>query len=179
MARIEPLTLSSVQPSVKVTLDRHMCEWPEGITNTKLTLGRSLQAFEVYIQLYPLYESVEKILGLRLACLYAIALTSASSGPLCVAYFRKKMADSGECSIEHALTDEERITIEFGKAIARHYGNISDRIYNNMAGLFSTQDIIVLIAFAGQLVAMSIFNNVTETEPDAYIRNYWPEGPML
>lgn len=30
MARIEPLTLSAVQPSVKVALDRNMCEWPEG-----------------------------------------------------------------------------------------------------------------------------------------------------
>src|SRR5437763_1066357 len=96
MARIAPLTDSELQPAVRAAFENHKKEYNARITNMKATLGHSLLAFDVYMQWYPLYAQVEKILGKRLAYLYAYSISKASDCPLCSAYFRKLIIDAGE-----------------------------------------------------------------------------------
>ena len=85
----------------------------------KATLGHSLLAFEVYMQWYPLYEEVEKILGKRLAYLYAYSISKASDCPLCSTFFRKIIIDSGEKPESLDLTPSEKDILDFGSRIAQ------------------------------------------------------------
>src|SRR5688572_29934685 len=96
MARISPIQNRELQPSVQMAFERHVKEYNTRITNMKATLGHSLIAFEVYMQWYPLYEEVEKILGKRLAYLYAYSISSSSECMLCSTFFRKIIIDAGE-----------------------------------------------------------------------------------
>ena len=89
MARIQPVSDNELQPSVKVAFERHVKEYNARITNMKATLGHSLLAFEVYMQWYPLYEEVEKILGKRMAYLYAYSISNASDCPAMLHIFQK------------------------------------------------------------------------------------------
>jgi hypothetical protein len=172
MARIEPLTTKEISPGVKVAFERHVQDYGGRITNMKATLGRSLPAFEAYMQWYPLYAEVEKILGKRMASLYAHAISCAADCPLCSTFFRKIIIDSGETPEKLALTESENDILNFGSGIAKNKGNIANDLYNAVAKIFNETDMVVLTAFAGIMIATNVFNNVIETEIDEYLSDY-------
>lgn len=174
MARITPIAETELMPSVKVAFERHVQGYQSTITNMKATLGHSLLAFEIYMQWYPLYQQVEKILGRRLAYLYAYSISKASSCPLCSAYFRKIIIDAGEQPENIELTIYQKNVLDFGSSIARYHGNIADHVYNAVAEQYTPSEMIVLIAFAGQMIATNILNNVIETEIDEHLIEYLP-----
>lgn len=174
MARISPITDSELQPSVQSAFERHIKEYNARITNMKATLAHSLLAFEVYMQWYPLYEQVEKILGKRLAYLYAYSISKASDCPLCSTFFRKIIIDAGEKPESLVLTPSQKDIIDFGISIAKAQGNIRNDVYNSVAEQYSKTDMVVLIAFAGQMIATNVFNNVIETDIDEYLVEYLP-----
>jgi len=173
MARIKPV--SEVSSSVQEAFDDHIKKYRSRITNMKATLGHSLLAFEVYMQWYPLYEEVKKILGDRPAYLFAWSISFASDCPLCTTYFRKIMIDAGEDPGNLELTDQEQRLLDFGSAIAQKRGNIDEAVYKAVAGKYNEKEMILLIAFAGQMIATNIFNNVIETDIDEYLENYLPD----
>ena len=172
MARIVPLTDDQLQPSVKSAFEQHVKQYNARITNMKATLGHSLLAFEAYMQWYPLYEEVEKIIGKRLAYLYAYSISQSSDCPLCSTFFRKIIIDAGEKPENLVLTPPEKNMLEFGSSIAMYQGNIGDHVYNAIAKQYSEKDMVILIAFAGQMIATNVFNNVIETAIDDYLSSY-------
>jgi hypothetical protein len=174
MARISPLTENDLQPSVQVAFERHVQEYQGRITNMKATLGHSLLAFEVYMQWYPLYRETERILGKRLAYLYAYAISKASDCPLCSAFFRKIIVDAGENPENIALTAFQKNLLDFGTSLTKYKGNIADHLYDTVAENYTETEMIVLIAFAGQMIATNVLNNVIETDIDDYLVEYLP-----
>ncbi|HET6766168.1 MAG TPA: hypothetical protein VFH08_02175 [Chitinophagaceae bacterium] len=172
MARIGPLATKEISPPVKAAFERHVQEYGGRITNMKATLGRSLVAFEAYMQWYPLYTEVEKILGKRMASLYAHSISCAADCPLCSTFFRKIIIDSGETPEKLALSESEKDVLSFGSGIARHKGNIADHLYNAVAAKYNETEMVILTAFAGIMIATNVFNNVIETEIDDYLSAY-------
>ena len=174
MARINPINQNEISPSLQIAFERHIKEYNARITNMKATLGHSLLAFEVYMQWYPLYEQVEIILGKRLAYLYAYSISKASDCPLCSTFFRKIIIDAGEKPENLVLAPLQKDVIDFGSSIAKYQGNINDHLYNSVAQHYSKTDMVILIAFAGQMIATNVFSNVIETDIDEYLVEYLP-----
>jgi hypothetical protein len=172
MARIEPLSTKEISPGVKAAFERHVQEYGGRITNMKATLGRSLPAFEAYMQWYPLYAEVEKILGKRMASLYAHSISCAADCPLCSTFFRKIIIDSGETPEKLELSEAENDILNFGSGIAKHKGNIANHLYNAVATKYNETEMVILTAFAGIMIATNVFNNVIETEIDEYLSAY-------
>jgi hypothetical protein len=174
MARIQPVSETETTSSLRQAFEKHVKDYNARITNMKATLGHSLLAFEVYMEWYPLYEDVEKILGKRLAYLFAYSISYASDCPLCSTFFRKIIIDAGETPENLQLTSTEQKVLEFGSSIAKDRGHIADDVYNDVATQYDKKDMVVLIAFAGQMIATNIFSNVTETDIDQYLFDYLP-----
>src|SRR6266487_4838470 len=107
MARTPPLTNDEIPASTRLAFEKHIAEYKSRITNMKATLAHSLLSFEVYMDWYPLYEEVKKILGERLACLYAYSISHATDCPLCSTYFRKIIIDAGEKPEDLVLNEDE------------------------------------------------------------------------
>lgn len=174
MARINPVKENETPPSVKQAFEKHVTEYNARITNMKATLGHSLRAFEIYMQWYVLYDEIEKILGKRMAYLFAYSISFSSNCPLCSTFFRKIIIDAGERPENLELTPEEERILEFGSAIAASKGNISDLVFNDVAAMYTQQEMVVLIAFAGQMIATNVFSNVIQTDIDEYLSAYLP-----
>jgi hypothetical protein len=169
MPRIHPLPYDETDAEVKISYQHHQTQYNTRITNMKATLAHSLTAFKSYMEWYPVYEEVKKILGERLSPLFAWSISEASSCPLCSAYFRKIIIESGKSPEALELTDDEQQVLDFGAAIAAKLGEISDEIYQPIRGRFSDSQIVILTAFAGIMIATNIFNNVIQTEIDEYL----------
>jgi hypothetical protein len=174
MARISPINKSEFTPSVKIAFERHLQQCETNMTNMKATLGHSLLAFEVYMQWYPLYQETEGILGGKLACLYAYSISKAADCQLCAAFFKKILVDAGELPENIRLTQPQKDVLELGKSIVKYQGNIANHVYDIVAANYSKPDMVILIAFAGQMIATNIFNNVIETDIDDYLIDYLP-----
>jgi hypothetical protein len=174
MARIEPISENDMTPTLRQAFEKHVKDYSTRITNMKSTLGHSVLAFEVYMQWYPLYEEVEKILGKRLAYLFAYSISYASDCPLCSTFFRKIIIDAGEKPENLQLTSPEQKVLDFGSSIGKHRGHITDDIFDGVATQYDKKDMVVLIAFAGQMIATNVFSNVTETDIDEYLFDYLP-----
>src|SRR4030095_2023590 len=132
MARIEPVSQNKISPAVQQMFDDHVNAYNTRITNMKATLAHSETAFEIYMQWYPLYEEVKKILGERLAYLFAWSVSHASNCPLCTTYFRKIIIDKGEDPDNLQLNDAEKDIVDFGSAIAINQGYVGDEIYDKV-----------------------------------------------
>jgi hypothetical protein len=113
-------------------------------------------------------------LGKRLAYLYAYSISKASQCPLCSTFFRKIIIDAGEKPENLVLTNDEEDVLCLGSSIAKYNGNIRDHVYDAIAKKYSEEDMVTLIAFAGQMIATNIFNNVIETDIDEYLKDYLP-----
>jgi hypothetical protein len=174
MARIASVSRQELSPAVKVAFERHVEQYQSRVNNMKNILGHSLLAFEVYAQWYPLYEEVEKIVGKRMAYLFAYAISYSGDCPLCATFFRKQIIDGGERPESLVLTKEERLILDLGSSIAKCQGNIADHIYDPLGNRFSKREMVILIAFAGQMIATNIFNNVMETDMDEFLLDYLP-----
>ena len=174
MARIEPVSETEKTESIREAFKMHTVEYSARITNMKATLAHSLLAFDIYMEWYPLYAAVERILGKRLAYLYAYSISYASDCPLCSTFFRKIIVDAGERPEALEVTPSEQKVLEFGSSISKHHGKIPDDVYNATATQFNKKDMIILIAFAGQMIATNVFSNATETDIDEYLFDYLP-----
>lgn len=174
MARIKPVSEDERTQTIWKAFEKHTEEYNAKITNMKATLAHSLLCFEVYMQWYPLYAEVEKILGKRMAYLYAYSISYAADCPLCSTFFRKIIIDAGEKPEKLELTPSEQKLLEFGSCIAKHHGNIADHVYDAVAMQFNKNEMVILIAFAGQMIATNVFNNVIETDIDDYLFDYLP-----
>lgn len=142
------------------------------ITNMKATLGHSYTAFQAYMQWYPLYEEVKRILGDRLSPLFAWSISEAADCPLCSTYFRKIIIESGQDPEALVLTAAEQAVLTFGATIAANKGSVPDAVYAPIAAQYADRQIVVLTAFAGIMIATNIFNNVIHTEIDDYLHPY-------
>ncbi len=172
MARIKPVRSTALLPATKQAFDDHVKKYQARITNMKAVLGHSLPAFEVYMQWYPLYEEIKKILGERLAYLYAWSISLATNCPLCSTYFRKIIIDAGENPENLELTSVEQDVLNFGSFIAQLQGLIEDDIYNKVSERYTEKEMVLLIAFAGQMIATNIFSNTIKTDIDEYLIGY-------
>jgi len=174
MARILPLNEGQQTHPIREAFEKHVREHGGRITNMKATLAHSLKAFEVYMQWYILYEEVERILGKKLASFFAYAVSHATDCPLCSTFFRKIIIDAGHSPETLELTETEQKIITFGGAIGKSQGHIADHVFNPVDQLFSKADVVILVAFAGQMIATNVFNNVIETELDDYLLPFLP-----
>lgn len=173
MPRIPPLRHFSAE--VQKAHQWHIAEHHGRITNMKATMSRSLKVFEAYMHWYPLFEEVKKITGERAAVLYAHAISSASDCILCTTYFRKITLDAGYPVEKIALQEDEQLLCDFGRAIARHKGFVSDDLYHKIAAKYTPDEIVILAGFAGIMIATNIFNNLLQVEIDEYLFNYLPK----
>ncbi|MBO9204259.1 MULTISPECIES: carboxymuconolactone decarboxylase family protein [Niastella] len=174
MARIAPVTIDNLPLVTREAFDEHVNDYNTPITNSKATLGHSMLSFTIYMQWYPLYEKVKQQIGERAAYLYAWAVSNASNCSLCAAYFRKIMIENGEDPDRLLLNDHEKALIDFGSAIAEHKGCIANHVYNSLEQYHNKEEMVLLIAFAGQMIATNIFNNVIETDIDIYLTPFLP-----
>jgi hypothetical protein len=174
MARVQPITEQEISPVLRLAFEQHVREYNAVITNMKSTLAHSLLSFDIYMQWYPLYQKVKQVVGERTAYLFAYSISTASNCPLCSVFFRRIMIEAGENPDSLVLSEYETTLLNFGSAVAQYKGCISNQVYNDLARHHSTEEIVVLTAFAGQMIATNIFNNVIETEIDTYLTPYIP-----
>lgn len=172
MARISPLNLDQATPGIQHLCSQHVVNFQSRITNMKATLAHSSVAFEAYMKWYPLFKELVRITDEKTALIFSYAISTSSDCPLCSTYFRKIIVDKGENPGQLELTELQKKLLSFGASITNYGGHISDSTFNSVKAYFNDEELVILIAFAGQMIATNIFNNAIKTDIDEYLHTY-------
>lgn len=148
-------------------------------TNMKRTLLHSVTAHAAYMQWYPLWNEVKKLLGLRAAVVFAHSISTTNDCLLCSTFFRRALADLGLKPDSFEPVNDEPLLIELGQALAHHHdqGTLSASLWERLKNRFTETELVNLIAFSGLMVATNLFNNIVQVDVDTPLLEHLPANP--
>ncbi len=171
MTRIQPVDYSNASNAVKQQFDDQIRKNGR-ITNMKKTLLHSLPAFHALMEWYPLRDSVHEFIGDKGVNIFCYAISSQNSCLICSTFFRKILIDAGEDPDNPVLSEKEQLLIEFGKHCVTDASEIDDEFFLKLNKFFNNEQIVLLTAFAGLMIATNLINNVLQVDLDEYLESY-------
>lgn len=160
----------------KAASDAQVAKHGGRITNMKATLLSHIPCFTAYMEWYTLRDALVPFIGERAVSLFSYAISDENDCLVCSVFFRRILIDSGEDPDNPQVTETEQLLIDWGRWIARDPGGIPDDFYARLEAAFSPQLRVILLAFAGQMVATNLFNTVGRVPLDEVLYDYRRPG---
>lgn len=133
--------------------------------------------FEIYMGWYTLFDRLAAAIGERPVHLFAHAISDENECLICSVFFRRILIDGGEDPDDPRTTGFEDALLDFGRALVRTPGTIPPELYARVEEhIPDPQDRVVLLAFAGQMVATNVFNTVGQVPLDEVLYGYRKDG---
>ncbi len=142
------------------------------ITNMKRTLLHNLPSFKAYMEWYTLYDELVPVLGERALSIFSYAISTGNQCLVCGSFFTKILEESGEDVGCMQLDEKEQLLFDLGIAIAQDPHDIPDEIYDGLKAMFTDEQIVTIIAFAGIMYATNLFNTITKVDLDEVLYEY-------
>jgi hypothetical protein len=171
MARIKPVEYDNASKAVKAEFDDQIKKHGR-ITNMKKTLLHSLPAFHALMEWYPLRDTVKEFIGEKGVNYFCHAISSKNSCLICSTFFRKILIDAGENPDNPMLAEKEQVLVDFGQRCVTDATLIDDELYSRLQKYFNDDQIVLLTAFAGLMIATNLINNALQVDLDEYLESY-------
>jgi hypothetical protein len=142
------------------------------VTNMKRLLLHDLPTYHTYMEWYTLYDRLAAVVGKRAVNLLCYAVSTNNHCLLCSTFFQQIFVDAGEDPENFVTTPVEQLLLDFGAAISQSPNQIPDELYTRLDETFSTDQIVLIIGFAAQMVATNYFNMVAKVDVDEPLEPY-------
>lgn len=163
-------------PEAKAASDRQIDLYGGRITNMKATLLSHVPSFTAYMEWYTLRDALAPFIGERAVSLFSYAISDENDCLVCSVFFRRILIDNGEDPDNPQVTEAEQLLIDWGRLIASNPGGIAPEFYERLEKAFNPQLRVLLLAFAGQMVATNLFNTVGKVPLDEVLYDYRKPG---
>jgi alkylhydroperoxidase family enzyme len=171
MARIQPVSYEAASDAQKAQFDDQISKHGR-ITNMKKTLLHALPAFHALMEWYTLRDSVLEFLDEKSVNYFCHAISTQNNCLICSSFIRKIIIDRGENPDELVFSDKEQLLVDFGRCCATDANRIDDEMFSRLKGYFSDEQIVLLTAFAGLMIATNLINNALKVDLDPYLEDY-------
>lgn len=162
----------------KAASDAQVAKHGGRITNMKAMLLGHVPSFTAYMQWYTLKNELVPYIGERAFSLFSYAISDENDCLVCSVFFRKILIDSGEDVDNPQVTETEQLLMDWGRRIARAPHDIPDEMYTRLAKAFNPKLRIILVAFAGQMVATNLINTIGRIPLDEILYDYRKPGDV-
>ena len=169
-------TYDDLGPEAKAAADRQVELHGGRITNMKATLLSHVPSFTAYMEWYTLRDALVPYIGERAVSLFSYAISDENDCLVCSVFFRRILIDNGEDPDNPQVTEAEQLLIDWGRLIASNPGGIPDEFYARLESSFTPQLRVILLAFAGQMVATNLVNTVGRVPLDEVLYDYRKPG---
>ncbi|MFM9876233.1 MAG: carboxymuconolactone decarboxylase family protein [Rhodoglobus sp.] len=176
MTFLPTTTYESLDETARAASDRQLERHGGHITNMKATLLSHVPSFDAYMQWYTLWDALVPFIGERAVSLFSYAISDENDCLVCSVYFRRVLIDNGEDPENPSVTEAEQLLIDFGRRIARTPSAIEPEFYARLESTFTPQLRVLLVAFAGQMVATNLFVTVGRIALDEELYSYRKPG---
>jgi len=166
----------ALEPQQQAAWNRFVERHPGRLTNMKAVLLHNLPAFEAYMEWYALADELAAHIGDRGVNLFSSAISEANECLVCSVFFRRILIDAGEDPDALVTTPEDDLLLEFGRAIATTPSAIPAELRARVEATWPAEVRLVLVAFAGQMVATNLLNTVGQVPLDTILYEYRRAG---
>ena len=142
------------------------------VTNMKKTLLHSVVSFDALMSWYPLFESLEQVVGKRAAIFYAYAISNENECLICSVFFIKILKELDIEFEKFAFNDTENLLINYGRGLVATPHNIAPEILAQLKQQFTEENIILLTSFAAIMMATNLINTALKVPLDEYLFEY-------
>jgi hypothetical protein len=104
--------------------------------------------------------------------LFSLAISQGCHAEIPVTFFRRALIDAGLDPQTIQPTADEALLIAFGKAIATDANAIPDPIWDGLKARYDETVLVNLVAFAGIMVATTVFTNAVRVDLDPELEAY-------
>lgn len=178
MARIPPLDLQQADAAQRAAYDGIVSAHGR-MTNMKQTLAREPAALDALMTWYPLRDAVLPFLGERAMTLFVHAISTQTDCLICSTFFRRLLIDAGENPDALSLDEREQTLVDYGRQLVRDPNGVSHELFARLASFWSPNQIVLLTAFGGLMIATNVFNNALKVDLDEYLQPYRRVGDVL
>ena len=156
--------------------DRQVANHGGRITNMKRTLLGHVPSFDAYMEWYTLKDELVPFIGERAVSLFCYAISDANDCLVCSVFFRRILIESGDDPDNPQVTETEQLLLEWGRQIAVDPNAIDPAFRARLEAAFSPKLRLILVAFAGLMVATNIFNSVARVPLDEVLYEFRKPG---
>jgi alkylhydroperoxidase family enzyme len=140
------------------------------VTNMKKTLLRSLPAFKALMEWYPLRDECLKFLDRKAIAVFCHSISTENECLICSMFFVREFSDLGVDLKTYQFTPQENLLAQFGRKLVKEPNKIDDALFGELLKLYSQDQIVVLTAFGGLMIATNLINNALNIELDEGLR---------
>jgi hypothetical protein len=177
MSRISQIDYRTASPEIRKEHDEEL-RLRGRMTNMKRVLLHSPVAHRIYAEWFTLRDLLRPALSDRAIWLFSLAISQAQGALVPAAFFRRALIESGS-EPETLIPDaDEKLLIEFGKAIIADSNAVPDVLWNELRARYDEPALVNLVAFAGIMVATTVFTNVVEIDLDPELDAYRKAGEV-
>jgi hypothetical protein len=108
--------------------------------------------------LHALYDELNLVIGKRAAWLFGSTLGDTE--------FLSRITGDDEIYPAYPLSDIEQDLVNFGTALVKNNGQVSDEIFDILIPCYTSKELVILVSFASQLTAANLFYKVFELTAD-------------
>lgn len=169
--RIKLTDYATASPEVRKEYDDQVSKHGR-ITNMKRTLLHSIPAFKTLMEWYTLRDKVAEFISEKGINIFCYSISTQNDCLICSTFFRKIIKDDGGNPDNLILTEEEQLLMEFGQKCITDSRNIDEDFFSMLRKFYNDEQIVLLTAFAGMMIATNLINNVLDIELDDYLTTY-------
>ena len=172
-----PITsYDDLDDEAKEAADHQVATYGGRITNMKATLLGHVPSFKAYMEWYVLKEELAPYIGERAVSLFSYAISDANDCLVCSVFFRRILIESGDDPDNPQVTETEQLLLEWGRLIATDPNGIPAEFRERLEKAFSPKLRVILVAFAGLMVATNLFNSVGRVPLDEVLYDFRKPG---
>lgn len=164
MARIKLLELEETTGAEKERYEE--LAGRNAVTNMKKGLLNDAATYDAYMAWYTSWQRLVEVLGEKDSILYAHAISTTNSCQLCSLFFISDVKGLGLDPHNLEYDEKEQVLSELGQQIVKNPTAVSDELFDRLRKFFSDAEIVVIVGFAGQMIATNNFNSVLQIDVD-------------
>lgn len=136
------------------------------VTNMKKGLLNDAATYDAYMGWYTSWNRLVEVIGEKDAILYAHAISTTNSCQLCSLFFISDVKGLGLDPHNLVYDEREQVLVALAQSIVKNPTDVSDEIFDGLRKYFSDKEIVVIVGFAGQMIATNNFNSVLKIDVD-------------
>ena len=136
------------------------------VTNMKKGLLNDAATYDAYMAWYTSWKRLVEVIGEKDAVLYAHAISTTNSCKLCSLFFISDVKGLGLDPANLVYDEKEALLAKLGESIVKDPTSVSDELFADLKKHFNDQELVVIVGFAGQMIATNNFNSVFQIDVD-------------
>ncbi len=161
MAWIKPVTYETASKEVKAIIDQRGSEILK--SNKAATLLKNAVVYDsVEINGWRMDAELQRLVSKRMGDLLEYVISKENNSYICTNYFTRCLKEQGIDFETTEFTEEEKLIIEYGRAIARDFHNIPQDLKERLKKAFTEEQIVVITGMAVVITADNYFETILE-----------------